>query len=540
MPRPQEADLLRRTLSGDWQSRVEFFGKFILDSSRVRRFGAAYSNLDDFLHDCMTNAMRTGHSFDADQSLGDWVESVAAWTALERQRQRVDGASAMPRGIRLCAGVDGDETEKGAIRAYVPPRSGVEDSPASRIAALVGTQQFTLLSKRGIENRTWEETATDAGQPLNTVGPVLVRTVDRLIRFFGAPPPLNADLEPVFTSIVRPNAAGKQSDGEKPKGRVIAMQLDPTFYSLTPEMRKIGLTVPAEVRTIALWDAARASTPPNQALRDHLAQCRYCADLLRALLLMQEALQSGSGTEFLLCPGGFTLLNTQDGADEPFDRHMTECGLCRQERVRTVSDPERETAKSSGSRPRPVGKMAWAAVGVVLVGGAGYFAQHQYFAKKPELPPPTEQIVADTPAPALAMNSRYRDLAQRVNINDLKWLNSALPENRQSVALGIDRLQRGRIVDAKFILSGLRNNDPGAAMLYAFVVTRNAPSDGYAAVLKAEAMPPRNPFRCWTTLQAALVVGDMKTIEQEVQHLSSDPEYADRAKAILERARARR
>ena len=59
-------------------------------------------------------------------------------------------------------------------------------------------------------------------------------------------------------------------------------------------------------------------------------------------------------------------------------------------------------------------------------------------------------------------------------------------------------------------------------------------------MLKAEAMQPRNSFRCWTMLQCALIVGDLKVAEREAEHLASDPEYAARAKAVLERARARK
>jgi hypothetical protein len=77
-------------------------------------------------------------------------------------------------------------------------------------------------------------------------------------------------------------------------------------------------------------------------------------------------------------------------------------------------------------------------------------------------------------------------------------------------------------------------------MLFAVIqYQRNSVSEGYRAMLKAEAMPPRNSFRCWAMLQCALLVGELKTVEREVEHLSTDPEYAQPAKAILARVRQR-
>src|SRR5487761_1928974 len=100
MSKPKDLDIFARSLSGDWESRNELFKRFVWGNSRVRRLGLRYGQLDDFLHDCFTNLLRTGHQFNKEQDLDDWVESVAAWTALERQRLRdVDEGQ-----VRLCAG----------------------------------------------------------------------------------------------------------------------------------------------------------------------------------------------------------------------------------------------------------------------------------------------------------------------------------------------------------------------------------------------------------------------------------------------------
>ena len=548
----KERDIFGRSLSGDWKARVSFFKQFVWNNSRIRRMGAGagYNTLDDFLHDCFTNMLRTGHSFDPAQSLGEWVESVAAWTALDRQRSRDTDPADSPQRIRLCAGIEGDEAgNRARLIAYAPPSSGHEDSLASRVAGLLGEPQFTLLSKRAIESSTWDDVAAAAGRPLNTIVPMLVRTVDRFSRFFGAPPSLNDDLEPVFSSM-RDKTGSSHGKPEKPKGRILSMQLDSAFYPLTPEMRRLGLTVPSEARTLVLWDAARASTAPSGPLREHLSQCRYCADLLRALLRMQQALQSRNGVEFLLCPGGYTLLNTPQGTHEALDRHLDQCGLCRNERSQNFDSPEETgvpvpAVQSSGDRKTgELGKkVAWVAAALLLVAG-GYYAQlvvrSQTMAgaapSSGETPPNVE-----IPAQAVAISPRYRDLVQTSQVTDSKWLDSVLLENRTAFNRIIQQLQARNIGDARLAASGYGEKDPGIQMLYSFILyLQSEPSEAYRAMRRSEAMPPRNSFRCWSMLQSALLVGELQVARREVEHLSSDPEYAARARNILAQAEARK
>lgn len=539
MTNAKDLYIFNRSFSGDWQSRIDLFKKFIWDNPRVRPLAAGQQNQDDFLHDCFTNVLRTGHAFGQGQDLGDWIESVAAWTALERRRFRDESATEATRPVRLCAGPEGDEPGgRSRLASYVPPRSGPEDTLRSRISALVGEPQFTLLSQRAIEGSTWEELAASAGKPRGTIGPMLVRAVDFLCRFFGAPPPLNDDLEPVFTAVVRADASTTHGDPLKPKGRIHSMQLDPGFYALTPEMRQIGLAVPAAVRTVTLWDAARSSFPPNEALRDHLAQCSYCADLLRAMLLMQRALQRSAEADFQLCPGGFTLLNIAD--DEPgeaFNRHLDACDACREELSRARGAEER--SEKSAPQPSESGwgkKVAWAAALLVVLGGA-YMAGSRIF--KPADQPVLQSSVPESPTPEVKSDPRYNGIAQAVAVNDPRWLTSVLPQNRRRFSELLDLIQQGQLGEASIGASGLVGQDPGIQMLYARLQYQlKGMGDGYRELLKAEAMPPRNSFRCWVTLQGAIILGDKKTATREVEHLSADPEYAGNAKTLLARMRA--
>jgi DNA-directed RNA polymerase specialized sigma24 family protein len=550
MANPKDLDILKKSLSGDWASRVELFKRFFWANAAIRRIGGDYRNVDDFLHDCFTNALRTGHSYNEERSLGTWAESVATWTALERHRFRDPEVAGKIGRIRMCAAMEGDEPgDRARLSSYVPPRSGDGDSLTSRIAALAGEPQFTLLATRGVQKKSWEEAAAAAGRPLNTIGTLSVRTIDRLARFFGAPPPLNEDLEPVFFWIIREDAKARHADPEKPRGRVVAMQLDPAFYSPSPELRRIGLSVPAEVRTITLWQAAMSSAPPPNALRDHLARCNYCADVLRALLLMEQALESGPVADFLLCPGGFTLISTSEHVHKPLEEHLAACTVCRSEQAGLLHEEEemeKEKKTETTAQPQSAGsarkKIVWAAIGLLVLIVVGYFARSQVF--RPSAPPvPTTSPVAATPPepPQVAVDPRYSSLAQVVPVNDFRWLQSVLPENRSAFNRAVENLQNGHVADARFESSGIADHDPGAQMLYAVILyQQNSISEGYAAVLKAEAMPPRNSFRCWTTLQCALIVGDLKIVEREAGHLSQDPAYAQKAKDLLARAKAKK
>lgn len=536
MLNPKDVDLFSRTLSADWQSRIEFYRKFILENSRIRRLGSAYRNPEDFLQDTFTNVLRTAHSFQGEENLGDWVESVAAWTGLERQRFRDSEGSVEAPRVRVSAATEGDEPGfRGRLASYAPPLSGPQDTLAARLISLIGESQYAMLSLRSREGTTWEQVAEAGSKPLNTVGPIVARAADRLARFFGAPPPLNDDLEPVFSWRSEKNPA--PNGAERTRSRLFAMQTDPSFYSPTPESRKIGLTIPAEVRAITLWDAARSSTPPPPSLRDHLSQCSYCTALLRAMLLVQQALQSGPAASFLVCPGGFTLLNTDPQSYPPFDQHLAECPTCREE-LHRMSNREEEASRQPGGASRRRMLKIGAAAAVVLVLGAGAYIGLERSRSVPPASVPSSP--SEIPLRPMAVDKRFTGLAQPIDVTDKRWLNSVRPQNRDIFAQLITLMRTNRIPLALINASPLADRDPGIEMLYAVgLYEQQSISEGYHAMLKSEAMDPRDPFRCWAMLNCALIVGDLPTVEREADHLAANPDYGKLAKSLLEKARAK-
>jgi hypothetical protein len=326
-----------------------------------------------------------------------------------------------------------------------------------------------------------------------------------------------------------------------PEGRVVSMRLDNVFYALTPEMQSIGLTTAYEARMVVLWDAAQQATPPGAALSRHLNRCHYCSDVLRALLLLQQALLCAPGVEFRLCPGAFTLANAPDLAREAFDQHLAQCSICRTERtqaldgqvLRQVVNPELQ--KTEAATRIKIASVAAAAVLVLIVGSiAGYLYTHR-------APVVEAGILSDKPHDTVAVDPRYRDLVQDVPIDDGKVFASVLPANRPAMKYALDQLSIGQAGDALQLSVQIakKGQDPGVQMIYAMSLLKTQwLTDAYREMLVSEAMSPRESLRCWVMLQFALMVGDKPIIEREVQHLSSDPMYSTKAKNILDRVRA--
>lgn len=536
MANPTELDLFNRSLGGDRRARTELYKKFVHANARIGRLGTGYSSLDDFRHDCFNNLLRTGHSWDTEETLSRWVESVAVWTALINERQRDMHTRGTRNEIRICAEIEGEDATHGQVLdAYSPPSLGPDDSPSARILGLLTDVEKAVFRKRSMENGTWEETAAAAGKPLNAVGQVFARAVGRIVRLFGAPPPLDDDLVPVVSRVF--------ANPLKPEGRAISVQLDTAFYTLTPEMHSLGLKTAYEARTLTLWDAAQQSTPPDGMLRRHLNRCHYCADLLRALLLMQQALVCPPGVGFLLCPGAFTLANSPDMVHEAFDQHLAQCSACRTERTqaldghapRQISLPTPKKAETGGGK-----KVAWAVVAILAA--IASFAGYYYFGSHHETHA-SASVLSEHPHATVAVDPRYKDLVQNIPINDSKVLASVLPVNRAAMKFALDQFSLGQASQALMVSSQIaaRGKDPGAQMIYAMSLLRTQlTTDAYREMLQSEAMAPRNPLRCWVMLQFALLVGDQAVIQREGKHLADDPEYQDKVSNILEEVRARR
>jgi hypothetical protein len=435
----------------------------------------------------------------------------------------------------MCAEFEGeDATRKEVLGPYAPPALSEfwHDSPLARILSLLTYTESIVFQKRAIENATWEVTAAAAGKPVNAIGPIYSRVVARIVRLFGAPPPADEDLVPVVSRVF--------ADPQNPEGRAVSLQLDNDFYQLTPELQAIGLKTAADARTVLLWEAARLPTPPADDLGDHLSRCRYCAAMLRSFALMHQAVLPPPGKEFRFCPGAFTLANAPDMVYEAFDQHLALCSVCRAERTLVLEGnvPRAEESGPANKPGRKTQKIAWAAAAVLLLGVASLAGYHFLAPSSKDAGSLTGD---DRPIPTLMEDPRYKDLVQSVPLDNVKILATVLPRNVPLISFALSQLSLNQ-PDGAVVVSAQatgKGDDPGAQMVYAMSLFRLAPTDGYRGMLKSEAMPPRNSFRCWVLLQLALAVGDRPVIEREVQHLAHDPVYGERARDILSKVRSR-
>jgi hypothetical protein len=360
----------------------------------------------------------------------------------------------------------------------------------------------------------------------------------RFSRLLGAPPPMDDDLVPVF--------ARAAVDPQKPEGRAISLQLDAAFYSLSPELHKIGITTSYDARMVVLWDTAASATPPSDALRRHLDQCHYCTDLLRALILMQQALLSAPGKDFHLCPGSFTLANAPDLVRDVFDQHMAQCSICRAERTQVLDGQtpryaphvaDQDDATSGAGK-----KIAYVSAALLLLGLASFAGYRYWSAREAEAMKTSVSVSSQEATPTVSVEMRYKDLVQDVPMDGTRILASVLPANRQTAKYAIDQLMMGDLGGALSLASqvALKQKDPGLQMLYAMCLYKSRlMTDGYREMLTSEAMPPRNAFRCWIMFEFALMVGERSIVEREAEHLSAYPEYKDRVKQIMDKVKER-
>ena len=544
MPNESELNLIPRALSGDRRARYETYKKYFFESSRLRRIGSGASDETVFLHDTFTNFLRTGQSWNRQENFAEWVEAAGSWTVLQYQRRLSIRQAAAEGRIRMCAEMEGEKAaESGGaaleIGSYVPP-GPAHDSAAAYIFGLLDEPQALMLRTKAVENASWEATAAASGRPLDTVGPLFARALTRGVRLFGAPPPIDDDLDTLF--------ARASADRETPDGRRISIQLDSAFYSLGPEMRRLGVQTLRDARMLVLWNAVYAAEM-DAALTQHLVDCDYCASLLDALRILRQALSAKAGTAFLLCPGAYTLTSVQgESGDSPdlLERHVEACPLCASEREQArerglAAAPSKIGATSSGR------KIAWIAAAFAVLLGAGYVQFRRMGASYGDPshvnPVPEETIVSAAPSvPTIGADPRYRDLVRNVGINDDRIVQSALPGNRRIIQLALSQLALGDISGTLVMMNGIldKGPDPSAELLFAMSLYKNGLiSDAYRAMLISEATPPRDTYRCWTMLQFALLVGQKDIVVREVGHLAKDPDYGAMAQTILATVQAR-
>jgi DNA-directed RNA polymerase specialized sigma24 family protein len=534
MANASEIDLLTRSLSGDRRARIELYKKQFRDNSRFAKLAADYPDRTDFLHDCFTNFLRGSRTWDKEGTLAAWVEKIAAGTAMERTRAAGLKAQIEQGTVRLCAEV---ECEDGLpLERYSPPSTIEDNSPLASMADLLDELQAAVFKKRVIERAGWEETAEALGKPLTAIGPAFCRALGRVSRLTGAPPPVEEDLEPVFGRTAK--------DPTIPEGRQITVQLDPIFYTVTPELRKIGLNTSLEARSVVLWEAAISAGPPGAALQDHLNKCHYCADLLKSYLFLQEVLGM-SADNLVLCPSACSLAVTPEKTRAVFDEHCAQCTLCAAERaemlhgevLKAPSQPKPPKLKGEPSPRKRLAAMSAALAALILI-PAGIYTYH---VRSREAAEKQASAAPHSDVPTVMADPRLSKLIEPVQLDEesrSRVMQSALQANKPIVRQALDQFSLGNHDIAAALVQPVaeKTSDPSAHLLYAMSLMHTGMmSDAYREMLTAEAILPRDSLRCWIMLQFSVMVGEMTTARREVEHLANDPKYGPKAKKLWER-----
>jgi DNA-directed RNA polymerase specialized sigma24 family protein len=525
-----DLDIFARSLSGDRRARIELFKKHVHASSRVRKFGADYPDLDEFLHDCFRNLICTGHAWDKEGRLSEWVESVALWTALQHERSRDMAAHSASGEIRICAEFEGDEGPRNVqLKSYAPPAVGLSASPSAWLEAILDQPERTVFILRAIDGARWEEIAARTGKPVRTIGPAFSRAVARLARVFGAPPPIGDDFVPVFERAAR--------NPLQPEGRAVSVHLDNSCYESTPELQEIGITTAVDARSTLLWDSAGKQ---DARLLDHLHHCSYCEELQAALARVRRALSSGPDSPIQLCPGAFTLFDSGMERRETVDEHVLGCSRCREERARLGGG---EAAQPVVESNPGAGKKVAIVCGILVLLGSAGFGGFYYFQERKTAAAAIPAAADPAPEQTTVLpDRRYADLASALQYKREDILPMIKPESRAEADRVLVHMATRNLEAALKTSAPLATQkpDPGVLMLYSMALFEMRQLSGaYRQMLASEAMPPRLPFRCWAMFNLALAVADRTVIDREAEHLAGDPTYGVAVAATMKKVRAR-
>lgn len=530
MANASEIDLFTRSLGGGRRARIELYKKYLRDNPRAVSKAASYPDPTDFLHDCFTNLLRGGKTWNTDGTLASWTEKVVSWTAMERTRAADLKAQIEKGTVRLCAEVECDDAR--ALEQYCPPSIVNADSPQAHIADLLDEFQSAVFKKR-IEGADWEETARSLEKPLTAIGPAFCRALGRTSRLTGAPPPIEEDHDPVFTRSAK--------DPTVPEGRSVTIQLDPGFYTITPELGKIGINTSREARSVVLWEAAISADPPGAALQAHLDECHYCADLFHSFSLLHKLIAMTEGG-LIFCPSAYSLATTPEKTRAVFDEHCAQCKLCAAERAAMLGGQALEPpapAKPAKSKEEPspqkrLALLAGALAALILIPTTAYF-----FVGKSRGTAERGSATTHSDVPTVMPDARFTKLIEDVKLDDEAQesvMRAALPENKSAVREALRQFSLGNFDVANAMIQPLaeKTNDPSAHLLYAMALNHTGlMNDAYREMLAAERIAPRDPLRCWIMLQFSLMVAELETTKREVGHLA-DTKYGPKAKKVWE------
>ncbi len=292
------------------------------------------------------------------------------------------------------------------------------------------------------------------------------------------------------------------------------MCTDPSVYELDAYWKSQGLDNEDQVRQEVLWVAASSGEVPI-----HTGKCRYCAELLASYARMDSVVTATDRVTMAVCPGAeaFSQYFYGEEKDEAIEQHVRTCSPCREDLAFMARSQEpREKTLPLKRRLMWLGAAAAALIFTVL-------------------PWPWNKRPDKFPAHVFPQSSQYAKLAEAPTI-DRNELMAESPADRHSrldqVLVAYDK---GDYKEAERISDIIYRavDDPSAAYLLAMSEYKQGDlKRAFESMRAAERTAPESAYRCWGTLQFALMLGDKATIQRELQHVENDAPYRARCNAI--------
>jgi hypothetical protein len=290
------------------------------------------------------------------------------------------------------------------------------------------------------------------------------------------------------------------------------MCTDPSVYQLDDNWKSQGLADADQVRHEVLWHAARTGEVPI-----HTGKCLYCAELLGSFQRMNGVLTSEEPVTVAVCPDADSFSRYYYGEkDDAIAEHLKTCSACREDLAFLArSQQPRDKAIPMKRRIMWLGAAAAALIFTLL-------------------PWPWNRK-HEAPKHIYQRSEQYAKLAQPPEIDKAELMAISAPDHHSRIEKVLDLYAQGDYKKAAEYADVIYRavDDPAAEYLLAMAQYKQGLiPDAFESMRASERMQPVTEYRCWGTLQLALMLGDRETINRELKHVQGDTRYKDRCDKI--------